>query len=650
MTSVGVALVNGVRVSGYLFAPGFVGDGSQLTNIYTSNVTHANTGQLAYYTDSTTIGGNQRLSFENDTFMINGNLYVSGTTTSSNNIIYENSILSIGTGDFDAFTKGILLVNSHANVMISYTNVLTIGYTHNSANDFELFPIEDEDIQVNILGNVNVFGVTTAENFMGCGSHVSNTVDILSGTYGNGLLIPQITIGQNGRPNSINLISIESSLESVTSFGTSTSKNIQFENEDISLTTSGKIGISNSNPSSLLCIGEGVIITNKDANFIGDVTAKNFFGNGVALSSTTDAQCGQYGDSLNNVQITIDKTGRLSKINQISIKSNLDTVTRNGSLSKSTIQLEHADISMTTTGKVGISNQSPTSLLCIGPSTRFDENNLFMNGNVNAQNFYGNAAQLTNTSDVKPGIYGGGSIIPQIWVDKKGRISDIQLTQIFATLDQVTQFNSSTCATIYLRNKGIGIISDGDVQVNYGKDVVWLNNFGNPVCTIGQKSEVDSRVAHFCGSRTDSLLNISNWENVSINSGIMIDSNGRTTMNGCFMKSGTGYILNAQQFSKSSETLSLDPQDLFKWFSFGMTTDKIIQLPDPTACQNGSWIGITNTSSTSNIKVFDTFETTLYTIIKPSEFIGGKSKKLVCVSSLAPANGTTIMGTIWVVA
>jgi hypothetical protein len=574
---------------------------------------------------------------------VNGNLYVSGTTVNSNNVAYEKSILSIGTKDFDAFTKGVLFVNSHANVMISYTNVLTIGYTRNSANDFELFPIE-EDIQVNVLGS------TTSKNFIGDGTMVSNTVDIPPGTYGGDAMIPQITIGQNGRPSSINLIPIQLSLESVTNFGTTTSKSIQFENERVSLTTHGSVGIANSTPSSLLCVGEGVVISDKDGTFMGDVTAKNFYGNGATITDTTDVQYGQYGDSLNTVQITIDKNKRLSKITQVPIKSNLDTITRNGSLSKSTIQLEYAEVSMTTTGKVGIGNQSPASLLCVGPSTRFDESDLFMNGNVSAQNFFGNAFQLTNTSDVKPGSYGGGSIVPQIIVDKNGRISDIQLTQLFTTLDQVTQFNSSTGTTIHLLNKGVGLISDGDIQVNRGKDVVWLDNFGNPVCTLGQKSEVDSRVAHFCGSREDSLLDISNWESVSINSGITVDSNGRTTLNGCFMKSGTGYIMNAQQLSGSSETLSLNSQDLFKWFSFGSSNSKNIKLPDPTVCQAGSWIGITNTSSTSNVQVFDTFGTTLYAVIKPSEFLGGKSKRLMCVSSLAPANGTNVMGTVWVVA
>lgn len=644
MTTVGVALVNGVRKPGYVFAPGFVGDGSQLTDIHVSNVTHANTGQLAYYLDSTTIGGNTGLMYDNSTFTVNGNLYVSGTTFSSNNVVYENSILSIGSSDSERFTKGLLFTNSESNVMISYTNVLTVGYTHGTPNDVEIFPT-DQDIHLEVLGNVS------AKNFFGNATNLVHTSDIPPGTYGDCSTVPQITIDSNGRPSSIQLVSIRcSSLEEVTNVGATTSKSIQFCDENISLTTSGKVGISNSNPSSLLCVGTGVRITNENIQLNGNVTASRLFGNGAALVRTTDAQYGLYGDSLNTVQITIDKNGRLSQIDQVPIKSNLDTVTRNGSLSKSTIQLEHAEVSMTTTGKVGISNQFPTSLLCVGPSTRFDESDLFMSGNVVAKNFSGNAYNLTNTSDVKPGIYGGGSLIPQIWVDKSGRISDIQVTTLFTTLDQVTQFNSSTVSTIHLRNKGVGLTSDGDLQVNGGRDVVWLDTFGVPVCTLGQKSESDSKIAHFCGSQVDSSLDISNWGTVSINSGLFVNSDGLTTMSGCFMKPGTGYILDAQQLSTSSETLSLAPEDLFRWFSFGSSSDKNIQLPDPTACQAGSWIGITNTSRTSNIQVFDVFGTTLYTRIQPSEFVGGNSCRLMCVSSLAPANGTNVMGNVWVVA
>lgn len=641
MTSVGVALVNGVRVPGYLFAPGFVGDGSQLSDVHTSNVSHANTGQLAYYVDSTTIGGNPGLSFENDTLTVNGNLYVSGTTVSSNNVAYENSILSIGTVDFDAFTKGILFTNSYANVMISYTNVLTIGYTHNSANDFELFPVEGEKIQLNVLGSVN------ADNFVGNGAFLSNTCDIEQGTYGDGLHIPQILIGPNGRPNSINLVTVQSSLESVTDFGTHTSKSIQFENEQVSLTTVGSVGIANLNPTSLLCVGTGVQITDSDIVLSGNIQASYFSGNGAALVRTTDVQYGTYGNSLNNVQITIDRDGRLSQIEQIPIQSSLDTVTRNGSTSKSTIKLEHAPVSLTTTGKVGISNTSPDSLLCIGTSIRFDESDLFMKGDVNAVNFFGNASSLTNTSDVKPGVYGGGSIVPQIWVDGSGRISDIQSTNIFVTLDQVTQFNSSTNSTIYIKNKGTGLVSDGDIEVRYGKDVVFLDSVCNPVCTLGQKSEEGSKTLHLTSTTTDGILDISNWKTVSVDSEMSV---GRVTMKGCWMDPGTGYVLNAQQLTKTPETLRLDVPDVFKWFSFDASDTKNIQLPDPTACQAGSWIGFTNTSQLFDVSILDVFGKVVYTVLTKCEYAGGTSCRLMCVSTLASANGSTVMGNVWVVA
>jgi hypothetical protein len=271
-----------------------------------------------------------------------------------------------------------------------------------------------------------------------------------------------------------------------------------------------------------------------------------------------------------------------------------------------------------------------------------------MSGNVSSMYFVGNAAQLTNTSDVKPGIYGGGAFVPQIWVNDKGRISDIQITQVFVTLDQVTQFNSSTTSTIYLRNKGTGIRSDGDLCLNNGKDVVILDTVGTPIGTFGQNSEIDSRVIYLSGSQTDSVLNVSNWETISLNSGITVDSSGRTTMKGCFMESGTGYILNAQQLTTVSDTLNLDTSDLFKWFSFQPKTDKSIRMPDPTSCQAGSWIGITNVSQIADIQIYDVFGTTLYTSIPKCIFICGNSCRLMCVSTLASANGTSVMGNVWV--
>ena len=53
----------------------------------------------------------------------------------------------------------------------------------------------------------------------------------------------------------------------------------------------------------------------------------------------------------------------------------------------------------------------------------------------------------------------------------------------------------------------------------------------------------------------------------------------------------------------------------------------------------------------SDIKVFDSSGMTVYTIIYKSEFAGGNSRRLMCVSTLASASGTMgVPGGVWVVA
>jgi hypothetical protein len=262
-------------------------------------------------------------------------------------------------------------------------------------------------------------------------------------------------------------------------------------------------------------------------------------------------------------------------------------------------------------------------------------------GTVRAQNFVGNAYQLTNTSDVKPGVYGSGSLIPQIWVNEQGRISDIQVAQIFMTLDQVTQFNSSTRSTIQLKNSGTGLVSEGDIKLAYGKDVIFLNDVLNPVCSFGQNSQIDSKTVNLSGANSETILNLSEWKSVQIHSSLQLSK--LAIMRGCVMESGTGYILNAQQLLKTNETLVLDLSDLFKWFSFEASSDKDIYLPVPSVCQAGSWIGVSNVSKTSSINIFDASGNIIVVIKKE------KAKRFLCVSNLAPANGFNVSGCRWII-
>ncbi len=631
MATVGVAMVNGVGRSGYLFAPGFVGDGSQLTGVHTSNVTCSKPGQLAYYIDPTTIGGDPT------EVIINGNLYVTGTLYSSNTLEYENHILSVGTFDSSVHTKGVLI----SNVMLGLTDdVLTFGFTNGTARDIQLFPDPEKSLRVNVLGPLS------AKTFLGDASNLSNIVDSPDGVYGSELTVPKITVSNSGRL-SVSAVPIQSTLESVTTTGSSTSKSIQFENGDLSFSTLGKVGISNTNPTSLLCVGDGVRISNRDISIEGTLTSSSIVCDGSKILKTSDAAPGTYGDGLTVPVVTVNSKGRLSSLETLKITTSLENVTEHGSSSKQTIRLTNPETSLVTHGSVGVAT-APRKLLSVGNSTDFDGDNLTMDGNVSAKNFFGNAHDLTNTSDVKPGIYGGGAIVPQIWVNEKGRISDIQLTNIFMTLDQMMQFNNSTGATLRLKNTNVGLISDGDINVTQGKDVVWLDEFHNTVCTLGQKSEKDSRTIQFSGTQQDSIMNMSNWHQVFINEGLSVNSEGFTTMRGCFMEPGTGLVLNAQQLSKSNDDLILTRNDLFKWFSLSPTTNKKVLLPDPSKCQAGSWIGLTNLSC-SCVTVFDITGTVVFSKLESSEFAAGVSNRFMCVSPYASANGV-ITGGMWVLA
>jgi hypothetical protein len=209
------------------------------------------------------------------------------------------------------------------------------------------------------------------------------------------------------------------------------------------------------------------------------------------------------------------------------------------------------------------------------------------------------------------------------------------------TLDQVTQFNSSTRSTIQLKNSGTGLVSEGDIKLAYGKDVIFLNDVLNPVCTFGQNSQIDSKTVNLSGVNSETILNLSEWESIQVNSSLQLSK--LAIMKGCIMESGTGYILNAQQLFKTNETLRLGPPDLFKWFSFEAPGDKDIYLPVPSACQAGSWIGVTNVSKTSSINIFDASGNVVSVIKKE------KSKRFLCVSTLAPSNGFNVFGCRWII-
>jgi hypothetical protein len=366
----------------------------------------------------------------------------------------------------------------------------------------------------------------------------------------------------------------------------------------------------------------------------GAISASAYLGNAEYLTKTCDAAPGLYGDTLSTLVASVDDRGRLSSIKSVPIKSTLQSVTDFGSSSGCTIELTNRK-SLVTTGSVGVGT-SPRNLLSVGGSTDFDGTNAVLGGTVNASSFVGNGSQLSNTVDIPTGLYGSGRSVPQIVVNDQGRISEIRQLEIQFTFEQSTALSPYSTSTIHLTNQVSSLETDGNVSVKNGKNLNFKDCFNNPVCSFGQDGAESSPQFNVTGQCRDSFLNVTNWDRISINSGLSVDSAGFTTMDGCVMNSGKGLFINSQKVSESSDNLNLTKDDVFKWFSFRNVVPKTIYLPDPDACQAGVWIGITNIG-TSTISVGST-------IIK-----AGKSKRFLCVSELANG-GPGVKGDLWVLA
>ena len=143
-------------------------------------------------------------------------------------------------------------------------------------------------------------------------------------------------------------------------------------------------------------------------------------------------------------------------------------------------------------------------------------------------------------------------------------------------------------------------------------------------------------------STTGSNLTLDASANVNIFSGtgptgsIYLNTNawfdGSANLNFAF---GRGTYENANQTSTSSTTLALTSSDLFKTLPFNPAAGKIIQMPAAATCKIGSWIEITNFSTTSNVTIQDSAGSSVYTILYPSiaGTIGGSGVRMVAVSS-----------------
>jgi D-ribose pyranose/furanose isomerase RbsD len=427
----GLSVTNNVFVGGNVTASSFTGDGGLLSNIA------SNLHQIA-------LNGN----ITSETIILDGD--VTGLSVTNNVFVGGNVTASSFTGD------GGLLSNIASNLhQIALNGNITS----------ETIILDGDVTGLSVTNNVFVGGNVTATSFRGDGGLLSNIAATLQEVTDNGntttntLQLTNIDVGLVATGNieanyflgdGSLLENVASNLERIVIGGNVTSQTIHIENV-VSLTTTGNVGIANSNPTCDLAIGSNVCFNDTGSNVL------TIDGNILAH------------------RITLDSI-------QIASVYALEYVTQTGNTTSNTIEFTNESTGLVTTANVGVANANPIHTLDVGSNLWVDDvgsNVLYVNGNVHVA-----GAQLT--TDGKVGIANTNpqhdlSVGSNLYVDDVGSnvlvvhgnasigttltVGAIEITPAY-TLEEVTGEGNVTSNVIQFTNSNVGIISSGGIIIN----------------------------------------------------------------------------------------------------------------------------------------------------------------------------------------
>ena len=352
------------------------------------------------------------------------------------------------------------------------------------------------------------------------GKYLTDTTDAAEGVYGgviddHSANIAVVTIGSDGRLESVSnttfTLTETSNLDEVVNRGNATANTVLFQNASTAFTTISNVGIANSAPGHLLSVGANLYVENS-GNLVttNNVNANYYFGNASKLISLTSAAEGTYGGNsnathMNVATITVDSDGYITSISNTSVlteTSNLDQVVNRGNTTANVVVFE--------AGLLSEGNLVVSSNLSVGSNlTVIDSgsNILTVVGNVHADRYSGNAAQMVSLTGASEGTYGGNSNathmnVATITVDSTGYITSISNTTVLtetSNLAQVVNRGNVTANTVQFTNPktafttdltsnvemnlgqlaNVAITNPADFQVLQYNDDGWINDFVN---------------------------------------------------------------------------------------------------------------------------------------------------------------------------
>src|SRR6056300_648480 len=321
--------------------------------------------------------------------------------------------------------------------------------------------LTNTDLGLKADGNIQ------ANYFIGDGSGLDNIASNLEEIVNNGnvtsntILLTNTDLGLKADGNiqanyfigdGSGLDNIASNLEEIVLNGSVTSQTIHIENV-VSLTTTGNVGIANTNPMCDLAVGSNVCFNDISSNIL-----------------TIDGNIWAHRITLDSIQLASGYA--------------LEYVTQTGNTTSSTVEFTNSVTGLVTTANVGIANSSPIHTLDVGSNLWVDEigsNVLYVNGNV-----YVDGSQLTTTGKVGIGNTAPGhelSVGSNLYVEDTGSnvlvvngnasfgstitLGALEITPAY-NLEEVTGQGNVTSNVIQFTNSNVGAIVTGGLVVNDG--------------------------------------------------------------------------------------------------------------------------------------------------------------------------------------
>jgi hypothetical protein len=294
--------------------------------------------------------------------------------------------------------------------------------------------------------------VTTLQDVADNGNVSSNTIQLTNSNVGL-VATGNIEAGYfKGDGSELTGISTVSNLEGIVLNGNVTSQTIHIQNT-VSLTTTGNVGIANTNPMCDLAVGSNLCVNDISSNVL-----------------TVD------GNILAH-QITLDSI-------QIASVYALEYVTMTGNTTSNTVEFTNSATGLVTTANVGVANSNPIHTLDVGSNLWVDDtgsNVLYMTGNVHAAGSQLTVGEKLGIGNTTPGhdLSVGSNLYVEdtgsnvLVIDGNASINStlflgaVEISPAY-TLEEVTGQGNVTSNVIQFTDSDVGIVTTGGIVTNSG--------------------------------------------------------------------------------------------------------------------------------------------------------------------------------------